>query len=190
VTLDYKDIAWLFRLPDITPFSEDFQVYSATYGIEFIVNELRANSSLKRVEATILLPPDQITPDLEGRTREAVRRYCQARSHTLGQDERILRDRIKRSLVLAVVATVLSVGIGYPLSIEEDFVLSLIGNILYFFGWVAIWYPMDAIVFGRRDLQLDVNAYERVMEMQVSIQPDPEATSTDDLQTRSPQTPA
>jgi hypothetical protein len=171
VTLNYKDIGWLFRLPDVTPFSEDFEVYSTTYGIEFIVNELRANSSVKQVETTILLPPEQITPDLEARTLEAVRRYCRARSHALGQDARILRDRIKRSIVLAVVATILSVGIGYPLSIEEDFVPSLIGNILYFFGWVAIWYPMDAIVFGRRDLQLDVNAYERVMDMQVRIRP-------------------
>jgi hypothetical protein len=172
VTLRYKDIGWLFRLSDITPFSEDFQVYSTTYGVEFIVNELRANSSLKRVEATILLPPDQITPDLEQRTREAVRRYCQARSYAVGQDRRILRDRIKRSVALAIVALILSVGIGYPLSIEEDFVLALIGNILYFFGWVAIWYPLDAIVFGRRDLHLDATSYERVMEMQLSIQPD------------------
>jgi hypothetical protein len=46
--------------------------------------------------------------------------------------------RIKRSVVVAVVATILSVAIGYPLSIEEDFVPSLIGNILYFFGWVSI----------------------------------------------------
>lgn len=170
VTLRYKDIGWLFRLPDVTPFSDDFEIYSTTYGIEFIVNELRANSSIKRVEATIVLPRDQITPDLEQRTREAVRRYCRARSHALGQDARILRDRIKRSVALAVIALVLSVAIGYPMSIDEDFVISLIGNVLYFFGWVAIWYPMDAIVFGRRDLQLDVNAYERVMDMQVRIQ--------------------
>jgi hypothetical protein len=171
VTLRYKDIRWLFTLPDITPFSEDFEVYSTTYGIEFIVNELRANSSLKRVEATILLPLEQIAPDLEERTREAVRRYCKARSHAVGQNQRILRDRIQRSVVLAVVALFLSVGVGYPLSIEEDFVPSLIGNVLYFFGWVAIWYPLDAIVFGRRDLHLDAASYERVMDMQLSIQP-------------------
>jgi hypothetical protein len=72
--------------PSVSPFSDDFHDYSTTSGLEFIANELRANSSLKRVETTILLPPEQITPDLEGRTREAVRRYCRARSHTLGQD--------------------------------------------------------------------------------------------------------
>jgi hypothetical protein len=38
VTLRYKDIGWLFRLPDITPFSEDFEVYSANIGV---VSKLR-----------------------------------------------------------------------------------------------------------------------------------------------------
>jgi hypothetical protein len=86
VTLNYKDIGWLFRLPDVTPVSEDFEVYSATYGIEFIVNELRANSSIKCVETTIVLPRDQITPNLEQRTREAVRRYCRVPSQVDNPD--------------------------------------------------------------------------------------------------------
>jgi len=47
VTLNYKSIHGLFRMPDVSPFSEDYQVYSAASGIEFIVNEMRANSSLK-----------------------------------------------------------------------------------------------------------------------------------------------
>jgi len=47
VTLNYKSIHGLFRMPDVSPFSEDYLVYSATSGIEFIVNEMRANSSLK-----------------------------------------------------------------------------------------------------------------------------------------------
>jgi hypothetical protein len=169
VTLNYASIHGLFRTPDVSPFSEDYQVYSTTAGIEFIVNEMRANSSLKRVEVTIVLPADQITPDLETQTCEAVRRYCRARIHAVGQDQRILHTRILRSVALAVIALFLSVGIGYPMSIEEDFAISLIGNILYFFGWVAIWYPMDAIVFGRRDLSMDANSYQRAIEMQLSI---------------------
>jgi|GEM_PF-5571038 len=90
VTLNYKSIHGLFRMPDVSPFSEDYQVYSAASGIEFIVNEMRANSSLKRVEATIVLPADQITPDLEVQICEAVRRFCRARIHAVRQDQRIL----------------------------------------------------------------------------------------------------
>ena len=45
--VSYKSIHGLFRIPDVSPFSEDYLVYSATSGIEFIVNEMRANSSLK-----------------------------------------------------------------------------------------------------------------------------------------------
>ena len=171
VTLNYKSIHWLFRAPELSPFSADYAVDSATPGIEFIVNEMRANLSLKQVEATILLPAEQITPNLERETCDAIRRYCLARVHAVGQDQRKLHARILRSVALAVIGLFLSVGIGYPMSLETDLLPSLIGNILYFFGWVAIWYPMDAIVFGRRDLNLDAQSYQRVIEMQLRIVP-------------------
>src|SRR3954463_700499 len=98
VTLEYTDINWLFSQPDVSPFSENFHEYSTTPGIEFICNELYANPSLKKVEATILLPPDEITSDLEQQTREAIRRYCLARSQEMRQDERALRWRALRAL--------------------------------------------------------------------------------------------
>jgi hypothetical protein len=84
VTLEYTDINSLFNQPDVSPFSENFHEYSTTPGVEYIYNELHANSSLKKVEATILLPPEQITPTLEQRTREAIRRYCLARAREMG----------------------------------------------------------------------------------------------------------
>lgn len=169
VRLDYQDINWLFVTPSTSPFSEDYQIYSGMPGIEFIVNEMRANQRLKRVETTIVLPPEKITPSLEYQTGLAVRRYCQARGHALQQDQRILRTRILRSVTLAVVGVLISVVLGNTLASEEDFVLSLIGNVLYFFGWVAVWYPMDAIVFGRRDLAMDVTSYKRVEAMALSV---------------------
>lgn len=169
VTLNYDDINWLFQTPSMSPFSEDYRVYSGMPGIEFIVNEMRANQRLQRVETTIVLPPDKLTPSLEYQTGLAVHRYCRARSHALQQDQRILRTRILRSVALAIIGILISVGIGNTLAAEEDFVLSLIGNILYFFGWVAVWYPMDAIVFGRRDLAMDVASYKHVEAMELKI---------------------
>ena len=119
VTLEYPDINWLFDQPDVSPFSENFHEYSTRPGIEHIYNELHANPSLKRVEATILLPPEQITPTLEQRTREAVRRYCLARSREVGHDERALRWRALRTLAIALVLFVPYVIVYKPLQ-ESD----------------------------------------------------------------------
>jgi hypothetical protein len=93
VTLRYTDINSLFDKPDVSPFSEEYSEYSTTSGIEHIYGELQANPSLNRVETTILLPREQITPTLEQRTQEAIRRYCIARSREVGQSERALRWR-------------------------------------------------------------------------------------------------
>ena len=89
--LKYATINSLFEKPDVSPFSEDFLEYGTVPGVEYIYNELLANPRLKRVETTIVLPPEQITPDLERATTEAIRRYCLARSWEVGQSERALR---------------------------------------------------------------------------------------------------
>ena len=78
LTLRYADINSLFEKPDDSPFSEDFLEYGTVAGVEYIYNESQANPALKRVETTIVLPREQITPDLERSTREALRRYCLA----------------------------------------------------------------------------------------------------------------
>jgi hypothetical protein len=171
VTLEYRDINWLFSQPDVSPFSEDFHEYSTTSGIEFICNELYANPSLKRVEATILLPPEQITPTLEQRTREATRRYCLARSREMRQDERALRWRALRALTFAVGFFIVWIGVEKPLQNSGTYFFDLLGEGLSILVLVAFWFPLDALVFGVRYHSLDAETYRRVSEMQLTIKP-------------------
>jgi hypothetical protein len=90
LTLRYADINSLFEMPNVSPYSEDFLEYGTVPGVEYIYNELQANPALKQVETTIVLPPEQITPDLERSTREASARPipCKERAtgHPLPED--------------------------------------------------------------------------------------------------------
>ena len=171
VTLEYKDIGWLFKQPDVSPFSEDFQEYSTTAGLEYLCNEVYANPSLKRVEATVLLPPERITPDLEQRTREAVRRYCLARIRETGQDERALRWRALRALMIALVFFVAYVIVEKPLYNSEVWFFNGIGEGLGIGIWVALWFPLDSLIFGVPYHRMDSESYRRVSEMQLRIKP-------------------
>jgi hypothetical protein len=171
VTFEYQDINWLFQPPPITPFSEYFGEDSLRPGIEYLENELGSKSSYKRVEVTILLPADQITPDLETRTLAAACRYCQARYVGLEQDRRYLTTRIRRSLVLAFVTLFVSAAFSATLSASDSFVLRALGDLLGYLAWVAVWFPMDAIVFGLQDFRHDAATYKRLMNMQLTIKP-------------------
>jgi hypothetical protein len=171
VTLEYTDVNSLFNQPDISPFSEDFHEYSNTPGIEFIRNELHANPSLKRVEATILLPPEQVTPTLEQRTREAIRRYCLARSREVGQSERALRWRALRALAIALILFAVNVFMQDRMQGSEILVFKLIGEGLDILIWVALWFPLDALFFGLLSYDLNSESYKRASEMRLKIEP-------------------
>jgi hypothetical protein len=171
VTLEYTDINSLFNQPDVSPLSENFREYHTTSGIEYICNELHASPLLKRVETTILLPPEQITPTLEQRTREAIRRYCLARNREVSQNERVLRRRALRALAFAVVVFVAYVIVHKPLEDSEILLFNLIGEGLGILIWVFLWFPLDALVFGVRSYHKDSDSYRHASGMQLTIKP-------------------
>ena len=171
VTLRYGNINSLFEKPDISPYSEDFQEYGTVPGIEYIYNELQANPALKRVETTIMLPPEQITPDLEKSTREAVRRYCLARSEEVAQSERALRWRAYRALTIALLLFVIYVFLQWKLQNIEILAIKVILEGLDILIWVALWFPLDALFFGLQSYDVNSKSYVRAAQMQLKIEP-------------------
>ncbi len=171
VTLRYAEIDSLFEPPKVSPFSEDYHEYSKLPGIEYIYNELQANPSLTKVETTILLPPEKITPKLEQRTQEAIRRYCLAAAREVKQSERALRWRAIRALVIALLLFVGYVFLQERMRGTEILVLNLIAEGLDILIWVALWFPLDALVFGIQSYDLNSGSYKRASEMQLKIEP-------------------
>ena len=171
MTLRYASINWLFDRPDVSPFSKEFDDYSTLPGIEHIYNESQANPALKRVETTIVLQPEQITPDLEQSTREAVRRYCLARSREVGQSERALRWRAMRALAVALFLFVVYVFLQWKLKNLEILAVNVILEGLDILIWVALWFPLDALFFGLQSYDINSGSYKRASQMQLKIEP-------------------
>jgi hypothetical protein len=171
LTLRYGDVNSLFEKPDVSPFSEDFLEHGTVPGVEYIYNELQANPALKRVETTIVLPPDQITPDLERSTREAIRRYCLARSWEVGQSERALRWRALRALAVALVLFVVYVLLQWKLQGIDILAIKVILEGLDILIWVALWFPLDALFFGLQSYDINSGNYKRAAQMQLKIEP-------------------
>lgn len=171
VTLRYTSIDSLFDRPDVSPFSKDFDEYSTLPGIEYIYNELQANPALKRVETTIVLPPEQITADLEQSTQEAVRRYCLARSREVGQSERALRWRAWRALAVALFLFVVYVFVQWKLKNLDILAVNVILEGLDILIWVALWFPLDALFFGLQSYDINSGGYKRASQMRMKIEP-------------------
>lgn len=173
VTLHLHDIREVFHQPAADPFSERFTHHSYTSGIEFIANELAASRSKKPVRATLVLPPDQIGPGLEERTRAAVRRYCRSQLVKLDQELRMAHRRIIRSFVVALVAMFALFGTAALLTSSRQFIPEVIAEGLIIAGWVLLWFPLDELLSTLHYEQSHRVVYRRLMAMEVVILPAP-----------------
>jgi hypothetical protein len=178
-TFRLDDIRELFVAPDIDPFSERYGDHSRTPIVEFIANELYANLSLTSVHATIILPPDQLAPDLEQRACAAIRRYCHARLIEKDQDIRAARVRIRRSFVIAIVALFVFNALAAVLNRTGLFIGEVIAEAIVIAGWVLLWFPLDGIISTQFYERTHRAIYGRLMEMGLTIRAAPDDRAAD-----------
>jgi hypothetical protein len=169
ITLCLADIEHFFSKPDISPFSPYYHKYSYTSGIEYIANDLRACSSSEEILVTILLPDDKFDADLAYRMKDAVTRYCDSRMVELEQQMQGLRKRALHTLPIAIIVLIVFIGLGTQLTNSRFLIVQIIGDGLGIIGWVYVWFPFDAIIFGIQQYRLDKDVYKQLMRMQVTI---------------------
>jgi len=167
-TLNLDDIRELFVAPEIDPFAGRSDAGS---GMDRMLLQLRARPR-GPVRARIVLPPAQLVPDLESRCREALQHYCDARIAQLTDQSLSLRREGYATLArgsLFLAACVLGARIA-----EEPFYMPAIlarflneGFVIA--GWVALWYPLDALLYLRWPVNRDRRLYEVLKKMEMSF---------------------
>lgn len=170
IRLPLTDIEHLFEAPDLGQFSTTYHENNYTSGVEFIGNELYANTSFDSVRATIVLPDDQIRPGLEKQAREAVRRYCRGRLIYVEQDIRATRWQGWRALAVAVVALFVFFGASRWLADSEIIFLQILSEALSIAGWIALWFPLEMLTFTVWQHRLDKKIYTMLYKMELVIQ--------------------
>jgi hypothetical protein len=171
VILQLGDIEHLFTKPDVSPLSDDYREYSYTSGVEFIADELYANSSYNRVDATVILPVDRVEPGLEDQVREGVRRYCRGRLKYYEHDILATRWRGVRALLFAIVALFVFIGAAKLIYSDDNVLLQIISEGLAVVGWVALWFPLESLIFKLWEHRLDRKVYSLLMDMDLVIRP-------------------
>ncbi|MGQ0571912.1 MAG: hypothetical protein ACT4P5_20600 [Armatimonadota bacterium] len=172
MTLRLRTINHLFEAPDISPLSDDFQPYSSKAGIDYVLGELYAHPSTDRINLTVLLPRESVTEDLQQRTQQAVRRFTDARAQHVQHDSNRIRSQATRALPVALLGLVVLIEASVPLMESPLFLARAIGNGLSVAGWVALWFPLDALIFQVWLAKQEQRAYRILQGTRISIQED------------------
>jgi hypothetical protein len=170
VILQLGDVEHLFSKPDVSPLSDDYREYSYTSGIEFIANELYANPSYDKVKATLLLPASSLESGLDEKVKEAVRRYCRGRLKDVEHDIYATRWRGLRALLFGFAALFVFIGASRLVYDDDSLFLQIISEGLSVAGWVALWFPLEHLIFTVWQHRLDRKIYTLLMDMELTIQ--------------------
>lgn len=173
VTVDTLD--QLFNDPNVNPFSENPLQILGMSGLGYIVRQMQAHRrDWNHMRLLIRLPQEVMTPGLDVRLAEAIRRYCR----TKVEDNRLEMHRIRsHSSVgigfLAVVVLTL-VGGAYllftgPLSAAPQAVQAIVAATISLFAWVTLWDPLEAFVFNPIPFQRENRILHRLGEMEVVV---------------------
>jgi hypothetical protein len=167
----------LFNAPDIDPFSDKTAIILGEPALQNAVQHQmgRGLRDWKGKRLVIQLPAAQITPDLQAKTCEAIRRYAQAKQKA--NDGQIRISRIHSLLGLAVaiaLAIILLIVLGILLNTllasASDIVKGLFVGIFTIFIWSTVWNPWDRLVYEWIAPWLENRILRSIMTMEIIIQ--------------------
>lgn len=169
-TLYLADLNELFRAPELDPFNGRAESES---GMDRLLGSLGARPR-RPVRVKIVLPASQITPALESRCRAALQDYCRVRIAQLKtQSTGLWREgwaTLARGILFLAACMIGSRIFGEPKYLpgflgrflDEGFIIA---------GWVALWYPLDVLLYQHWPVNRDRGIHESLEKMEMEFVP-------------------
>jgi hypothetical protein len=169
IRLDLADPRELFRPAELDPIGGQPHAES---GIERILNRIRPRPSWP-VRATLRLPAAACTPELEARLRSGLQQYCDDRIGQIAHDIASLRQEGLATLWRGVLFLALCM-LGSQILGEPKFLPGILARFLdeglIIAGWVALWYPLDALLYQHWPLKRERRLYEQLRGMDLKLE--------------------
>jgi hypothetical protein len=170
LTLELEDADELFvaRGPDVAS-----GLPPLPPGIERIRSELGSHSLRTPVAAVIVLPRGRFRPDLARDIARAVERYCETGIRRAEYELRALRREGLRWLLFGCIIFAAFVYFSERILAINDLpyvVKDFFGNGLFIvIAWVALWYPIDTLIYSGRPYRLEKSVLRVMHEMEIVV---------------------
>ena len=169
IRLELADPRELFHPAELDPIGG--QPY-AEPGLERILNRIRPQPR-RPLCATLRLPASTRTPDLEARMRSGLQQYCDHRIGQISNDIASLRQEglatLWRGLVFLALCMLGSQVLGEP-KFLPGILARFLDEGLIIAGWVALWYPLDALLYQHWPLKRERRLYEQLRGMDLKLE--------------------
>jgi hypothetical protein len=169
----------LYNAPAIDPFSDKPSIILGEAALPYVIRQELGHGARdwhgRRL--VIQLPPDQITPDLQPRVVNAVRKFAEAK---YADNEALIHISRQRSLIglgiailiASILLVILVVLTSTVLASSPDAVKVILTGIVTIFIWSTVWNPWDRFVYEWIEPWRENLILRKIMALDIVVQPE------------------
>jgi hypothetical protein len=153
ILLRLRTVRDLFSAPEVNPFSDEPHDMLGEPALMLLVRQQVARGRRWEGERIVIeVPATELAPGLDQRVSRAIQRYALARIDNNRVTISVARQRALVGLVAGVAVALLVMGAVYlllsgPLAHTSETLQDLLKSLVVIFGWVALWAPLDRLLF-------------------------------------------
>lgn len=176
--VEIDDVRHMLIAPSRDIFSKRPYVYMGQSVVERLLDYFHKQKGLRKRKhkLILLMPPDKITPNLSKEIEEALDRFTATRIKDNLNEMAAIRRRGILQIPYALIFLGISVGFAILLgSASITSIPPVVANVLseglFIVGWVAMWGPLDTLLFARFPLAARNHALQALERMTIEIEP-------------------
>ena len=169
IDLELENPDELFVPRVVDPLIEDYPPRGDVSGVEHAVNMFYAKPRYGSMELHISLPSSEIALGVADRMSTGVSRWCRARLVDVDEEIDASRWRGRRALIFAFLALFFFTGLSKILDDHDNILLQILSEGFNIAGWVALWVPVEILMFSVWQHRLDRKAYVLLAEAHVEV---------------------
>lgn len=167
--LELRDLSELFEARDVDPLTEEYPSHGDVAGVDYVLDQYRVRPSYKSIVLTIDLPEVDDSKTTARTAQAALRRWSEAQARHVDADIASTRWQGSRTLAVAVIALFGFIGLSRLLASDDNLALQILSEGLAIAGWVALWFPLEVLMFSVWQHRLDRRALDRLASASVIV---------------------
>lgn len=176
--IEISDIRYLVTAPEQDPFSERPMEYLGQSAMERMIKihqPLRKRKG-KGYRLTLRMPSDKISPETASQAKALIckfgARMVEDNQNRIIQIQRRGRRQLPYALIVLFFFIALGVLFGMEFFVDMSPILALaISEGFYIVGWIALWRPIDVLLFDPMEIRMENRVLARLMDMNVDVIP-------------------
>ena len=176
--IEISDIRYLVTAPEQDPFSDKPMEYLGQSAMERLIKihrPLKTNKG-KGYRLILRMPVDKVSPETASQAKGLISKF--GTRMTEDNKNRIIQiqRRGRRQLPYALIVLFFFIALGIIFSMEFFLEMSpilalAISEGFYIVGWIALWRPIDVLLFDPMEIRMENKVLAKMMEMNVDVVP-------------------